>query len=67
MPAVIISILTWVLGSAIGRLLVGAGLTLLTAGGVYTLVRSALDSLSGYFSSVPYSILQFVILCLGWF
>lgn len=62
MQAIIVSILTWILGSAIGRMLVGAGLTLLTAGGIYALVHSALDSLSSYFSGMPGAILQFVIL-----
>lgn len=62
MQAIVISVLTWFLGSAIGRMLLGAGLTLLTASGAYSLVQVALDSLVTYFSGVPSAILQFVIL-----
>lgn len=62
MQAALVSIITWLLGSAISRLLVGAGLTLLTAGGIYSIVEVALNGLVSYFSGLPSDILSFVIL-----
>jgi len=62
MQAVIVAIFTWVLGSAVAKLLIGAGITLLTAGGVYSIVQAALDGLATYFGGLPGGALQFVIL-----
>lgn len=62
MQAALVSIITWILGSAVAKMLVGAGLTLLTAGGIYSIVQVALDGLVSYFSGLPSNILSFVIL-----
>lgn len=62
MQAIIISIFTWFLGSFLGKVLLGAGLTLLTATGVSTLVETALNGLSAYFAGVPADILSFVVM-----
>lgn len=44
MPAVIIALVTWALGSFIARVLIGAGLVLLISEGLDAIVTSALNS-----------------------
>lgn len=52
--------LLWALTGLIPRLMVGAGLTFLTAAGISTLVNDALNSAAGGLSQLPASVFQVV-------
>ena len=56
MGNLIITALLAVIGSAIGRLLVGAGITLVVSGGVITIVNQLLNNAATQFQSLPINV-----------
>ena len=62
MGAVIGSVLAWLAESALARVLVGAGLTLLVWQGADALVESLLTQAVASFSALPAAALQLILL-----
>lgn len=58
MPAIIISALKVVLGLAVGRILVGAGLSLVIYSGVSGFIDSALSNFDSLLSGLPADMVQ---------
>ena len=56
MGNLIVTAILAVIGSALGRLLIGAGITLLVSGGVASIVDQLLSSATSQFSALPLNV-----------
>lgn len=60
MWAFVVSLVTWILSNFVAKLLLGAGLTFLTASLVSGYISDMLTTAAGYLGQVPADIVQFL-------